>query len=57
MDFKKKYIVRCVQSLLNVEDEPTELVDSDKLEEFVSSLACRALLVLYKPGKSITSHI
>ena len=52
MDFKKKYIVKCVLALLALEEEPAELTESDKLEELLSSHSCNALLILYKPGKS-----
>lgn len=52
MDFKKKYIVKCVLSLLGLEEEPAELTDSDKLDDLLASNSCNALLILYKPGKS-----
>lgn len=52
MDFKKKYIVRCIQALLALGEEPEELVEDDKLEEFVNSNQIHVLLVLYRPGKS-----
>lgn len=54
MDFKKKYIVKCVLSLLALEEDPPELLESDKLDELLASNSCNALLVLYKPGKSMT---
>ena len=52
MDFKKKYIVKCVLSLLMLDEEPPELTESDKLDDLLASNACNALLILYKPGKS-----
>lgn len=57
MDFKKKYIVRCIQALLALGEEPEELVENDKLEEFVNSNQVHVLLVLYRPGKSKSYNI
>ena len=54
MDFKKKYIVKCVLSLLGLQEEPPELTESDKLDELLASNSVNALLILYKPGKSIS---
>ena len=52
MDFKKKYIIRCVLSLLALEEEPQELTESDKLQELIDANSINSLLILYKPGKS-----
>lgn len=32
MDFKKKYILNCVQALLALSEQSQELVESDKFE-------------------------
>lgn len=53
MDFKKKYIIRCTLSLLSIQQQPQQLTNSDKLEQLLSSTSCNALLILYRPGKSI----
>lgn len=52
MDFKQKYIVKCVSSLLALPEEPAELINSEKLAEFTGSKAINVLLVLFVPGKS-----
>lgn len=52
MDFKKKYIVKCISALLCLNEEPEELIESEKLEEFVNSNQIYSLIILYRPGKS-----
>lgn len=54
MDFKKKYLVKCIQAILSLTEEPEELKENEKLEEFVNSNQVHVLLVLYRPGKSTT---
>jgi hypothetical protein len=57
MDFKKKYIVKCIEALLCLSEEPEELVENEKLEDFINSNQIHVLLVLYRPGKSTTPLI